>query len=493
MARTATAKAAKPDAQQISRRSRARARPNNVAVAGEAAAVWVHPDKLQPWAANPRRNDHAVGPVAASIREFGFGAPIVARSANGEIIKGHTRWKAAQQLGLERVPVRYLDISEAKAHRLARADNKLGELSEWDDSLLAEQLAELESDELLLEGWGPDEVGDLLAQINGEDGEAEPSAAIFTREQLADAMMSCFYGRHPSDFASPLWKQMQEVNKLASGSRTHGYHVPDAYYRHRFDTLCGNAPESIASTFSNRDALRGGILLALEQDDDASSMLSVFSRIGRYHGRQEAGQFNPVVARDLYRKHCQPGARVLDPCAGWGGRLLGWFAAQLDGSYLGFDASRATVESAAAMRRALGIGNAIVEHAAFEDVELEPCAYDFALTSPPYFSQERYSQDAEQSIERYGTYVDWRAGFLVPLLRKTHDALRPGSAFVLNIDDVKQGSQTFPLTRDAVDAAIAAGFVMEEVYKHDFAQSGDDNGFAHGAVEPFLVLRKPER
>ena len=53
---------------------------------------------------NPRRNDHAVAAVAASIREFGFRQPIVVDEDN-VIIVGNTRYKAALQLGLETVPV----------------------------------------------------------------------------------------------------------------------------------------------------------------------------------------------------------------------------------------------------------------------------------------------------------------------------------------------------------------------------------------------------
>ena len=46
---------------------------------------------------------------------------------NGEIIAGHTRWKAAKELGLDRVPVRYLDLDPADAHLLAIADNRVAE------------------------------------------------------------------------------------------------------------------------------------------------------------------------------------------------------------------------------------------------------------------------------------------------------------------------------------------------------------------------------
>lgn len=59
---------------------------------------------LTPYENNPRNNDEAVEPVANSISEFGFKVPIVATS-DGEIINGHTRWKAAKKLKLKTVPV----------------------------------------------------------------------------------------------------------------------------------------------------------------------------------------------------------------------------------------------------------------------------------------------------------------------------------------------------------------------------------------------------
>src|SRR5690606_22655938 len=110
---------------------------------------------------NPRRNDDAVPQVADSIRRFGFGAPIVARRTGpgrGVIIAGHTRWKAARVLGLDRVPVRFMDLSEADARALMLADNKLAEIAEWDDDMLREVISELGSQEFDLSGLGwPDE------------------------------------------------------------------------------------------------------------------------------------------------------------------------------------------------------------------------------------------------------------------------------------------------------------------------------------------------
>lgn len=85
---------------------------------------------IKPYENNPRINGQAVDAVATSIREFGFRQPMVV-DENSVIIVGHTRWKAAQKLGLEKVPVHVakdLTPAQIKAYRIA--DNKLAELAE---------------------------------------------------------------------------------------------------------------------------------------------------------------------------------------------------------------------------------------------------------------------------------------------------------------------------------------------------------------------------
>lgn len=106
--------------------------------------VTIPTDKLTPYAKNPRINDGAVEAVAASIKAFGFSDPIVVRGANNEIINGHTRWKAAKQLGLKRVPcLRGDHLTEAEARAFRIADNKTHELSSWDDGLLRLEIGDL--------------------------------------------------------------------------------------------------------------------------------------------------------------------------------------------------------------------------------------------------------------------------------------------------------------------------------------------------------------
>lgn len=95
---------------------------------------------IKPYDRNPRIiTQAAVDAVARSIQAFGFRQPIVV-DKNGVILAGHTRYRAAQQLGMAEVPVVWeTDITDVQARGYRIADNKVAELSAWDrDALDAE-------------------------------------------------------------------------------------------------------------------------------------------------------------------------------------------------------------------------------------------------------------------------------------------------------------------------------------------------------------------
>jgi ParB-like chromosome segregation protein Spo0J len=120
----------------------------------KTAAEWVKIDTLTPWAENPRHNEHSIKVVAESIKRFGFASPIIARTENREVIAGHTRLLAAQSLGLDTVPVRFMDLDPVDAKLLALADNRIGEIAEWDDDRLSTILSELNDQEINVSGLG---------------------------------------------------------------------------------------------------------------------------------------------------------------------------------------------------------------------------------------------------------------------------------------------------------------------------------------------------
>lgn len=120
--------------------------------------------QIHPYDKNPRINDDAVASVVASIREFGFRQPIVV-DAEGVIVVGHTRYRAAVQLGLSKVPVHVatdLTPAQIKAYRIA--DNQTATIAEWNYELLPIELSELQGlqFDLNLLGLTPDQDESLI-------------------------------------------------------------------------------------------------------------------------------------------------------------------------------------------------------------------------------------------------------------------------------------------------------------------------------------------
>jgi hypothetical protein len=130
--------------------------------------------KIKPYKGNPRRHEPAVAAVARSIEQFGFRQPIVV-DKKGVIIAGHVRFYASQELKLARVPVHVaLDLTphQARAYRLA--DNKTGELAEWDQNLLGLELRELSNVNFDIASLGFT-AGEIAQLINGTPyGKTDP-------------------------------------------------------------------------------------------------------------------------------------------------------------------------------------------------------------------------------------------------------------------------------------------------------------------------------
>lgn len=126
-------------------------------------------NEVKPYENNPRKNDEAVEKVANSIKEFGWQQPIVVDN-EGVVIVGHTRLKAAHELGLEEVPVLVaedLTDDQAKAYRLA--DNKTGELAIWDFPKLNIELEDIDWLDMNMEDFGFSTLSFIDANIDDED------------------------------------------------------------------------------------------------------------------------------------------------------------------------------------------------------------------------------------------------------------------------------------------------------------------------------------
>jgi DNA modification methylase len=204
--------------------------------------------QVKPYENNPRLNDSAVDAVARSIREFGFRQPIVV-DTNGVIIVGHTRWKAATKLGLERVPVHVADnLTEAQARAYRIADNQTATLATWNLEKLPGELEELRAldVDLSLLGFDEDQLAKLLdpgvkGGLCDPDDIPEPPDAAITQPGdlwiLGDHRLLC--GDSASEF---------DVDRLLDGQPIHLVNT-DPPYNVKVEPRSNNAIAAGLSSF----------------------------------------------------------------------------------------------------------------------------------------------------------------------------------------------------------------------------------------------------
>lgn len=172
-------------------------------------------EELIPYVNNPRDNDQAVDAVASSIKNFGFKVPIVIDSEN-EVIAGHTRLKAAKKLGMDQVPTIIaddLDENQVRAFRLA--DNRVGELADWDKEMLEVEL--LDIDGLDMEQFGFDELETLLEDDEivedefDEEVPEEPKSKLGQIYRLGEHRLMCGDSTKESDVAKLMNEQKADM------------------------------------------------------------------------------------------------------------------------------------------------------------------------------------------------------------------------------------------------------------------------------------------
>lgn len=145
-------------------------------------------------------------------------------------------------------------------------------------------------------------------------------------------------------------------------------------------------------------------------------------------GLPNSSFYRPHLAKQVILLHGAEAGTLVDPCIGWGGRMLGTVASGWD--YVGYDADERMVNNARAMADFVGatpsLTYAPAEYADFPQA-------DVILTSPPYFDLERYSNDQDQSYNKYPQFDLWRDSWLIPLIRKGIESLSDGGLSAWNV------------------------------------------------------------
>jgi len=400
------------------------------------------------------------------IIKYGFSFPIFVWKENDTYftLDGHGRDFVSRSLIEEgylfeqkdgtvgkKVPVDYIeavDRKEAKEKLLA-LNSSFGTITEEGLlSFLLEPGYELSLEDITESLSLPNidfvHVENLINQTEVEE-ENKDYQFVFSQEQIMESIKKNF----------PEFKSVQEIingvidyplamhqfNRLCSGNKNVGGEISLLFNPHRFETKIKNRKYTIAEQFMTKEK---GMLSSLSQwlskqkDVVHHKEYIIKAKVGT--GTQIAHEFKPYLARDIYLDHCEANPKVLDPCAGWGGRLIGFTSSQLGGEYWATDPSTKTYQGLLKLSEFLLTAENISHpeiklfNSPFEDLQELPERYfDFAFTSPPYFDTEIYSDEETQAANRYKTLEEFNERFLTELIAKTVRHLKKGKCFLLNI------------------------------------------------------------
>ena len=181
--------------------------------------------------------------------------------------------------------------------------------------------------------------------------------------------------------------------------------------------------------------------------------------------------FSPLVVRFLIEKYLpKNGGIVYDPCSGWGGRLMGSICSSKNIQYIGCDVNSNIFQNRSYERIGEFIQEEIGRKSNYkvhqisstrfnetDDYKTHKGKIDLILTSPPYFNQEQYSTDKEQSYNLFPTYESWINGYIKETFQIGYDLLKKGGVLLLNIADTKE----LPLELDTLSVMEDIGFEFQ--------------------------------
>lgn len=252
------------------------------------------------------------------------------------------------------------------------------------------------------------------------------------------------------------------------GTSNHALGLCWHYHPHHWGVKCAGARTAL-QTWEDDDKLRSAIRKAITQPYLRWS--HSIDRSGRYlapsHLRaalrrassvQRVSCFRPTAAAAIYDKFA-PSA-TWDPCAGFGGRLLGAIVSPRIERYVACDPATETVSGLRRMSKDLAhLTTTIAEihKVPAEEYTPERRAFGLVFTSPPYGRTEIYSDEPTQSCHRYPLSAAWTEGFLRPVIQKAAYALVPRGWLVINVANTKQHHS---IVDDVERVAADEGFVQ---------------------------------
>jgi len=179
-------------------------------------------------------------------------------------------------------------------------------------------------------------------------------------------------------------------------------------------------------------------------DSGIRKMLKIFTNT------QAVSNFRPTAAAVLLSKYSCSSGVFFDPCAGWGGRMLGSFLSGM--RYVGCEVGKETLVGLDELGSFLGLDYTLFAQGCETELPLEDSSVDIVMTSPPYFDCEKYSEDEDQSYLKYPQRDLWVNLFLEGMLKNCYRLLKKGSYMLLNVANVRTFPDLVDVTRSSAES-----------------------------------------
>ncbi|MCP4832649.1 MAG: hypothetical protein GY886_10600, partial [Gammaproteobacteria bacterium] len=265
------------------------------------------------------------------------------------------------------------------------------------------------------------------------DYESDPDGVIqevFDLYRSIDLVPIVYYTQEGIvDAIKKFWKK--SYNNVASGRIGLGNNQGQTINRFLFPNMQtaepkGRGSNSLRDRFFHDDKLRRAIRICFEfREGDRLVYPTAIRRALELVTGENIQNFKPQNARAIAEYLCPTlWGRVYDYSMGYGGRLLGVSASNLQLEYVGVDPNTDTVENLKLLNKLIELsGGTPGEIHQSVSEEFVPENIDLAFSSPPYFNLEKYSDEPTQCMNKYHTLDEWFEGYVAPTIGNIHTGL----------------------------------------------------------------------
>ena len=435
--------------------------------------------------------------IRKSLTECGAGRSVLV-DKDGCLIAGNGVFEQAEKMGIktrivetdgtELVVVKRTDIGtdDPKRKTLALADNATSDNVEWDIPNIVEDF-----DVQIAEDWG------ISVDLSVDDDEL--NGGQNEKNEQAEKLIIDAWHRYCEEFVAQL--DILETQGYIMQGMTPAYaqiqFLKAKYYGAKYqrkNSLIFTPMQfkTSANSKSYYDQLiesktKDAGIAGFRTVSNDGNLTAIFGSSYPIGVARMPLDFPVEIARDLISKYANKG-RVLDPCHGWGGRLVGALLEEVE-EYVGVDPSPYASE---------GVAKLYDTFKQYQDTKCKLIAkpyekvaddelgglFDFALTSPPYFDVEQYDGE-ETSTKLYNNFRLWVDMFYEPLICNTISRLKDGGVFALQV-----GSQSYDLKGEAIRICKKHGYKFDVQGKNILGTNSALHGTDEERGETIIIISK---